>query len=131
VLNKRGITIIPDAYANAGGVIVSYFEWIHNLSHIRFGRMQRRYDEMRGQNQLEALESVTGKKVPDAFKERIKTGASELDLVRSGLDDSMRQAFQEMRATRAENKKITDYRTAAYVNAIRKISCSYLDIGVY
>jgi glutamate dehydrogenase (NAD(P)+) len=130
-LNKRGVVIIPDAYANAGGVIVSYFEWIRNLSHIRFGRMQRRYDELRGQNQLEALENVTGRKVPDAFKEKINSGASELDLVRSGLDDSMRQAFQEMRETRMDNKLIKDYRTAAYVNAIRKISRSYLDLGVY
>ena len=93
--------------------------------------MQRRYDELRGQNQLEALENVTGKKVPDAFKDRIKSGASELDLVRSGLDDSMRQAFQEILETRADNKEIKDYRTAAYVNAIRKISRTYLDIGVY
>ena len=131
VLNKRGVTVIPDAYANAGGVIVSYFEWIRNLSHIRFGRMERRYDELRGQNQLEALEKVTGKKVPDVFKDKIKSGASELDLVRSGLDDSMRQAFQEICETRAEYKKINDYRTAAYVNAIRKISLTYLDIGVY
>ncbi len=130
-LNERGIIVIPDAYANAGGVIVSYFEWIRNLSHIRFGRMQRRYDEIRGQNQIDALEEVTGKRVPDRFRKKINSGASELDLVRSGLDDSMRQAFQEMRATREANKKITSYRTAAYVNAIRKIARSYLDIGVY
>ena len=130
-LNKRGVVIIPDAYANAGGVIVSYFEWIQNLSHIRFGRMQRRYDELRGQTQLEALENVTGRNVPDAFKDKINSGASELDLVRSGLDDSMRQAFQEMRETRMDNKLVKDYRTAAYVNAIRKISRTYLDLGVY
>lgn len=130
-LNERGVIIIPDAYANAGGVIVSYFEWIRNLSHIRFGRMQRRYDELRSQNQMEALESLTGKSVPDKFKNHFNNGASELDLVRSGLDDSMRQAFQEMRETRANNPKITTYRMAAYVNAIRKISRSYLDIGVY
>lgn len=130
-LNERGVVIIPDAYANAGGVVVSYFEWIRNLSHIRFGRMQRRYDELRSQNQMDALESLTGKPVPDKFKQNINGGASELDLVRSGLDDSMRQAFQEMRETRASNSKITTYRMAAYVNAIRKISRSYLDIGVY
>jgi glutamate dehydrogenase (NAD(P)+) len=130
-LNERGTIIIPDAYANAGGVIVSYFEWIRNLSHIRFGRMQRRYDEIRGQNQIDALEELTGKQVPDHYKQKINGGASELDLVRSGLDDSMRQAFQEIRATRDGNKKITTYRMAAYVNAIRKISRSYLDIGVY
>jgi glutamate dehydrogenase (NAD(P)+) len=130
-LNERGVIIIPDAYANAGGVIVSYFEWIRNLSHIRFGRMQRRYDEIRSQNQLDALEDVTGKRVSDQFRNKINGGASELDLVRSGLDDSMRQAFQEMRDTREGNKKITSYRMAAYVNAIRKIARSYLDIGVY
>jgi len=130
-LNERGTIVIPDAYANAGGVIVSYFEWIRNLSHIRFGRMQRRYDEIRGQNQIDALEDATGKRVPDRFRKKINGGASELDLVRSGLDDSMRQAFQEMRATREANKKITSYRMAAYVNAIRKIARSYLDIGVY
>ena len=130
-LQKRGVVIIPDAYANAGGVVVSYFEWIRNLSHIRFGRMQRRYDELRGQTQLDALENLTGRKVPDAFKEKINSGASELDLVRSGLDDTMRQAFQEMRETRMDNKLINDYRTASYVNAIRKISRSYVDVGVY
>jgi glutamate dehydrogenase (NAD(P)+) len=130
-LNERGVVIIPDAYANAGGVVVSYFEWIRNLSHIRFGRMQRRFDELRSQNQLEALEDLTGKTVPDKFKKNFNNGASELDLVRSGLDDAMRQAFQEMRDTRAGNNKITSYRMAAYVNSIRKISRSYLDIGVY
>ncbi|MCF6338965.1 MAG: Glu/Leu/Phe/Val dehydrogenase [Gammaproteobacteria bacterium] len=130
-LNERGIIVIPDAYANAGGVIVSYFEWIRNLSHIRFGRMQRRYDEIQSQNQIDALEEVTGKRVPERFRKKINGGASELDLVRSGLDDSMRQAFQEMRATREASKKITSYRMAAYVNAIRKIARSYLDIGVY
>ena len=130
-LNERGVVIIPDAYANAGGVVVSYFEWIRNLSHIRFGRMQRRYDELRSESQIAALENLTGKSVPDKFKQSIHGGASEVDLVRSGLDDSMRQAFQEMRETRAGNPKITSYRMAAYVNAIRKISRSYLDIGVY
>jgi glutamate dehydrogenase (NAD(P)+) len=130
-LNERGTIIIPDAYANAGGVIVSYFEWIRNLSHIRFGRMQRLYDEIKGQNQIDALEELTGKVVPERFKQQINNGGSELDLVRSGLDDSMRQAFQEMHATREGNEKVTSYRMAAYVNAIRKISRSYLDIGVY
>ncbi|MBL1274735.1 MAG: Glu/Leu/Phe/Val dehydrogenase [Ectothiorhodospiraceae bacterium] len=129
-LNERGVVIIPDAYANAGGVVVSYFEWIRNLSHIRFGRMQRRFDELRGQHQIDALENLTGKTVPDKFKHKINAGASELDLVRSGLDDSMRQAFQEMRETRDKHPGVT-YRIAAYINAIRKISRSYLDIGVY
>lgn len=130
-LNQRGVIIIPDAYANAGGVIVSYFEWIRNLSHIRFGRMERRYDELRGNQHLSAMEALTGKLVPQSIRDKFNDGASELDLVRSGLDDSMRQAFQEIKATRDGNDSIRDYRTAAYINAIRKISRSYLDIGIY
>jgi glutamate dehydrogenase (NAD(P)+) len=130
-LRARGVIIIPDAYANAGGVVVSYFEWIRNLSHIRFGRMQRRYDGIRGEQLIQSLEEMTGKKMSSKVREKLMDGASELDLVRSGLDDSMRQAFQELCETRAENLNITDYRTAAYVNAIRKISRSYLDIGIY
>lgn len=131
ILNKRGIVIIPDVYVNAGGVVVSYFEWIRNLSHIRFGRMQRRFDEMRGHYQIEALERLTGKAVPVTLKDKIDVGASELDLVRSGLDDSMRQAFQGILETRARNPQITDLRTAAFALAIDKIARSYLDIGVY
>ena len=131
ILNKRGVVIIPDAYANAGGVIVSYFEWIRNLSHIRFGRMERRFDEMRGHYQIEALEALTGKVVPQGLKDKIDAGASELDLVRSGLDDSMRQAFQDILRERDSCDRITDLRTAAYVTAIRKIARSYLDVGIY
>ena len=131
VLAERGVVIVPDAYANAGGVIVSYFEWIRNLSHIRFGRMQRRFEEVRGHQHISALESLTGKLVPDAIKNKLENGASELDLVRSGLDDTMRLAFQEILETRNRNDKIKDLRTAAYVNAIRKIARSYLDVGIY
>ncbi len=131
ILNRRGITVLPDAYVNAGGVVVSYFEWIRNINHIRFGRMQRRFDEIRGHHHISALEELTGKFVPDALKEKIKKGASELDLVRSGLDDTVRTAFEEMQEILASNKKVTDYRTAAYVIAIKKIARSYLDIGVY
>jgi glutamate dehydrogenase (NAD(P)+) len=131
ILRERGVVIIPDAYANAGGVIVSYFEWIRNLSHIRFGRLQRRFEELRGQQHITALESLTGKLVPDAIKDRISNGATELDLVRSGLDDSMRAALQEIIETRNSNDRVQDYRTAAYVNAIRKISRSYIDVGIY
>jgi len=131
ILKNRGITILPDAYVNAGGVTVSYFEWIRNLSHIRFGRMERRYDEMRGQHFITAIESLTQATAPDWLRETIVHGADELDLVRSGLDDTMRFAYQELRNTRLDNDKIRDYRTAAYVVAIKKISRSYFDIGVY
>lgn len=131
ILYKKGITILPDAYVNAGGVTVSYFEWIRNLSHIRFGRMERRYDEMRGRHVISAIESLTGREVPDWLEGEIVRGADELDLVRSGLDDTMRLAYQQISETKESNKKIKDFRTAAYVVAVSKISRSYLDIGVY
>jgi glutamate dehydrogenase (NAD(P)+) len=131
ILNKRGITILPDAYVNAGGVTVSYFEWIRNLSHIRFGRMERRYDEMRGRHVISAIESLTGREVPDWLEVEIVHGADELDLVRSGLDDTMRLAYQQISETKESNKKIRDFRTAAYVLAVSKIARSYQVIGVY
>lgn len=131
ILRRRGIVILPDNYVNAGGVIVSYFEWIRNLSHIRFGRMERRYDEMRGQHLITAIEAMTNQKVPDWMRSEIIRGASELDLVRSGLDDSMRSAYEEISEAARQHDLGRDYRTAAYVVAISKIARSYLDIGVY
>ena len=131
ILREKGISILPDAYVNAGGVTVSYFEWIRNLSHIRFGRMERRFDETRGQHLIIAMESITNATVPDWIKNEIVRGADELDLVRSGLDDTMRMAYQELSTVMKENDKIKDFRTAAYVVAVNKISRSYLDLGVY
>jgi glutamate dehydrogenase (NAD(P)+) len=131
ILRNAGVSILPDAYVNAGGVTVSYFEWIRNLSHIRFGRMERRFDEMRGQHLISAMESLTNQTVPEWMSNEIVRGADELDLVRSGLDDTMRNAYQELSNTVQNNKKVEDFRTAAYVVAINKISRSYLDIGVY
>lgn len=131
ILNKRGVVMLPDTYVNAGGVTVSYFEWIRNLSHIRFGRMERRYDEVQSRRYADLLEDVTHKKISDEKKKKIIHGAIEIDLVRSGLDDTMRLAYQEMREVFLTNKKVKDLRTAAFVIAIQKISRSYLEIGVY
>ncbi len=131
ILQKRGITIIPDTYVNAGGVTVSYFEWIRNLSHIRFGRMERRYDELRSHQYASMLEEVTGTRISDSLREKMIYGADEIDLVRSGLDDTMRTAYQHMRETMQNHNRIADLRTAAFVNAIDKISRSYLDVGVF
>jgi glutamate dehydrogenase (NAD(P)+) len=130
ILRHRGITILPDAYVNAGGVVVSYFEWIRNLSHLRFGRIERRLDEARGRNVVRALEETTGRKVPDWVSDKLCRGADELDLVRSGLDDSMRQAMQEIIDIRSRKPEIEDFRTAAYVIALQKLARSYIDIGV-
>jgi glutamate dehydrogenase (NAD(P)+) len=131
ILNSKGITIIPDAYANAGGVTVSYFEWIRNISHIRFGRMQRRHDELRGHQVASMLEELTGTNISEKLRGDLVKGTNEIDLVRSGLDDTMRLAYQEMREVLEAEPKVHDLRTAAYVIAIRKIARSYLDIGVY
>lgn len=130
ILRTRGITILPDAYVNAGGVVVSYFEWIRNLSHMRFGRIERRLDEARGHSVVRALEETSGKKVPEWISKSLGHGADELDLVRSGLDDSMRQAMQEIIDVRSRKPEIEDYRTAAYVIALQKLARSYLDLGV-
>lgn len=131
ILMQRGITILPDAYVNAGGVTVSYFEWIRNLSHIRFGRMERRFDEMRGQHLISAMEALTQNDVPEWMRNEIVRGADELDLVRSGLDDTMRNSYRELSQTREIHDQIKDFRTAAYVVAVNKIARSYFDIGVY
>ncbi|MCY3667026.1 MAG: Glu/Leu/Phe/Val dehydrogenase [Gemmatimonadetes bacterium] len=128
ILCDRGKVMIPDAYLNAGGVIVSYFEWIKNLSHIRFGRMDRRIDELRGQRIVEAIETAVGKPLPETQRHDLMRGADELDLVRSGLDDTMRQAYNEMREVFLSHDKVHDLRTAAYVVAIEKIAQSYREM---
>jgi glutamate dehydrogenase (NAD(P)+) len=130
ILRHRGILVLPDVWVNAGGVTVSYFEWTRNLSHMRFGRLQRRFDELRGDNYVEVLEDATGKKLPAKQRAQLAHGASELDLVRSGLDDTMRSAFTDIRDAMKRNPEIHDYRTAAYVVAIRKLAQSYYDLGL-
>ena len=130
ILRKKNCVIIPDLYANAGGVTVSYFEWVKNLSHMRFGRMQRREQEARNEliiRELDALSESLGNAwaLSESFRDEFKAGANEIDLVRSGLDDTMRKAFQEMRAVLQEKDGVNDFRTAAYLVAIEKIAESY------
>ena len=129
-LRQRGTVVLPDIFINAGGVVVSYFEWIKNLSHIRFGRMERRLDEWRGDRIIKALEGVTGKRVPEDLASELRTGADELALVRSGLDDTMRTAYQEIHEAFHGEPRIEDLRTAAFYVALTKIAHSYLEMGV-
>lgn len=131
ILRERGKFIIPDIYANAGGVTVSYFEWIKNLSHIRFGRLERRFEEARGRQVIEALESLTGRPVPEAVQKTLTSAADELDLVRSGLDDTMRTAYQQIWEVMERYPKAQDMRTAAFVLAIEKIARAYLQRGIW
>ena len=135
VLRSKGVVIIPDMYANAGGVTVSYFEWVKNLSHIRFGRMQRRQEEARHQlvvDELQRLDRYLGESwtMTPHFKERYLRGADELELVRSGLDDTMRIAYQSMRDVWHGREDVTDLRTAAYIVAIDRVAASYRDMGL-
>lgn len=130
ILRGKGVVIIPDTYLNAGGVTVSYFEWIKNLSHIRFGRMQRRYEERQNEALIAAIESE-GRKIPAKLAKILRQGPSEVDFVRSGLDDTMREAFQSIRERYWSNDKIDGYRTAAMAIAIEKIATSYRELGVY
>ncbi|MGM0676286.1 MAG: Glu/Leu/Phe/Val family dehydrogenase [Pseudomonadota bacterium] len=131
ILRRKGAVILPDIYANAGGVVVSYFEWIRNLSHMRFGRLQRRLDETRGEHIVSALETMSGEKTPTWMRENLIRGAEEVDLVRSGLDDAMRVAFQEIARFRREGGPHLDHRTAAYALAVSRINRGSLDLGAY
>lgn len=131
ILRQRGVFIIPDLYANAGGVTVSYFEWIKNLSHMRFGRLERRWEEMRGQQIVKALEEMTGRPVPEALRDTLTRSADELDLVRSGLDDTMRMAYNEIREVLWRRPEAEDMRTAAYMLAIEKIARVYMEQGIW
>jgi glutamate dehydrogenase (NAD(P)+) len=130
VLRERGIVIIPDFCANAGGVTVSYFEWIKNLTHIRFGRIQRRQLD----NQFEALiagvESITGKSFPADQRRELLGGATEINLVRSGLEDTMRGAYSAISTTWNETDNVPDLRTAAMMIAVDRVAQSYISIGI-
>jgi glutamate dehydrogenase (NAD(P)+) len=135
ILRKKGVVIIPDLYANAGGVTVSYFEWVKNLSHIRFGRMQRRQEEARHQLLVDEINRILEKSGIDArlsetFTAAYLKGADELELVRSGLDDTMRGAWQAMREVWHGRDDVHDPRVAAYVVAIERVARSYREKGL-
>ncbi len=131
ILKSRGVYIIPDFYLNAGGVTVSYFEWLKNLSHVRFGRMQRRFEEQSNLGILNLVQQSTGRSIDAAELSRIAHGASEEDLVNSGLEDSMAVAYHQIRDILIRPKGPTDLRTAAFISAIDKIAVSYQELGLF
>ncbi|MDD5362124.1 MAG: Glu/Leu/Phe/Val dehydrogenase [Ignavibacteria bacterium] len=131
ILIKKGILVIADMYANAGGVTVSYFEWLKNLQHVSFGRMDRRYDEATHSNMVNVVENLTGKKLTQNQRNVVITGPNELDLVNSGLEDTMILAYHQIHDIKARNPKIDSFRTAAFVLAIDKIAVSYMDLGIF
>ena len=130
ILAAKGTTILPDLFVNAGGVIVSYFEWVENLSHIRFGLLERRRQETRNQQIAEALEKMTGSPFPaDSLADFIE-GGREIDLIRSGLDEMMRAAYAEMTGLLNDRSEVEDFRTAAFMIAIQRIVGAYGAIGI-
>lgn len=130
ILRDRGIIIIPDMYANAGGVTVSYFEWVKNVNHMRFGRLQRRREESHNILLLDELERRDKQSFSDSFKSDYIQGADELDLVRAGLDDTMREAYNKIRETLLQKPELEDLRTAAFYVAIQDIALHYRSIGL-
>jgi glutamate dehydrogenase (NAD(P)+) len=131
IFAKRGIVVVPDMYLNAGGVTVSYFEWLKNLSHVRYGRMEKRFNENMNTHILGQIEGLTGKKVVEKEKEYILHGADEVDLVYSGLEETMVTATHEIMNEWKNNPDIPDMRTAAYVVAINKVATSYAELGIF
>ena len=131
ILGKKGTMVVPDMYLNAGGVTVSYFEWLKNLSHVRYGRMEKRFNENMNAHILGQIESLTGKVVTQKEKEYIMHGADEVDLVYSGLEETMITATHEIMNVWLSNPEIPDMRTAAYVVAINKVGTSYAELGIF
>lgn len=131
ILLKKGVTIIPDMYLNAGGVTVSYFEWLKNLSHVRYGRIQKRFDQNAFSNIVGLVEKFTGKTVGAKERDFLTRGADEVDLVRSGLEETMITAYAQIRETFRRKKKVEDLRTAAFITAIDKVASDYMTLGVF
>ncbi|MGH7424440.1 MAG: Glu/Leu/Phe/Val family dehydrogenase, partial [Candidatus Methylomirabilales bacterium] len=131
ILLEKKVMVIPDIYLNAGGVTVSYFEWLKNLSHVRFGRMGKRFEETAFEKMLRAVETATGKTFSEAERRVIAHGADESDLVNSGLEETMISAYCQIREIWKQDRKISDLRTAGFISAINKIAVSYEEMGIF
>lgn len=128
---QKGILCVPDMYLNAGGVTVSYFEWLKNLSHVRYGRLEKRFSENMNAHILGQIEELSGKMVSEKERLFIMHGADEVDLVNSGLEETMVSATREIMDIWISNPSIPDMRTAAYVSAINKVAISYVELGIF
>ncbi|NNE65863.1 MAG: Glu/Leu/Phe/Val dehydrogenase [Pyrinomonadaceae bacterium] len=131
ILETMGIMVVPDVYINAGGVTVSYFEWLKNLSHVRFGRMGKRFEAGAYEKILNVISTKTGKEVTQKEYESIARGAGEKDLVYSGLEETMINSYQQIREIWKSKDKVPNLRTAAFINSIDKIALCYLELGIF
>lgn len=130
VLNAKGVIVVPDMYLNAGGVTVSYFEWLKNLSHVRFGRLDKRFSENQNATILKSFEALVGKKLDDVERRQIQHGPDEIDLVYSGLEDTMIGSYHEIRESLLTSGA-EDLRTAAFVVSINKVGVAYEQLGIF
>jgi len=131
VLDAKGVMVVPDVYVNAGGVTVSYFEWLKNLSHVRFGRMEKRFEQGAYEKILNIVERETGRPLTSDEKRVVARGADEQDLVYSGLEETMITSYQQIRQILKSNPKIDNLRTAAFINAIDKVAACYAELGIF
>ncbi|HLU17415.1 MAG TPA: Glu/Leu/Phe/Val dehydrogenase [Edaphocola sp.] len=131
ILTKKGVIVVPDMYLNAGGVTVSYFEWLKNLSHVRYGRMEKRFSENMNAEIVRNVEALTGKRIGETERKMLLRGPDEVDLVYSGLEDTMIGSFHEIREAMKMNQGVEDMRTAAFICAINKIGVAYEELGIF
>lgn len=131
MLSQAGVLVLPDAYANAGGVTVSYFEWLKNLQHVRFGRMEKRFEETAFRQLVKAIEKATGTSFSQTDIAALAKGPDELDLVNSGLEQTMIESYHEIREIHKRSSGAADLRTASFISAIDKIATSYQDLGIF
>lgn len=131
IFRQKGILVIPDIYCNAGGVTVSYFEWVKNLSHVRFGRMSKRHEQANELAMLRAIEKATGKTFTEAERSEIASGPDEADIVNSGLEETMITSFHDLLKTKRDHPGVPDLRIAAFLNAIHKVARSYMELGIF
>jgi glutamate dehydrogenase (NAD(P)+) len=131
IFQQKGALVIPDVYANAGGVTVSYFEWLKNLSHVRFGRMEKRYEEASYRRMLKAMELSTSHRFTEPELDLITRGANKLDIVNSGLEETMVAAYHEILETRRRYPGMQNLRAAAFFNAIEKVARTYMELGIF
>ena len=131
IFRQKSVLVIPDIYCNAGGVTVSYFEWVKNLSHVRFGRMEKRHEQASELTMLRAIEKATGKVFTDADRDEFARGPDEADIVNSGLEETMITAFHGLLKTKQDHAGVPDLRIAAFLNAIHKVARSYMELGIF
>lgn len=131
ILREKGILILPDLYANAGGVTVSYFEWLKNLSHVRFGRINKRFNQNTFSAIADLIQDTTGKTISQREREFLTRGGSELDLVRSGLEETMYSAYEQISEIYYQHDDKIDFRTAGFVCAIQKVASDYEALGIF